>query len=923
MTLTGDKNTLSEEKAELIRPDFRNYVAIDIETTGLEPDQSSIIELGAARYVDGVEVSEYHTLVKLDGILPERNRRLTGIQPEQLETGKDLALALGELKEFTSDSLIICHNSKFDLGFLGYHMEKCGIEPMMNPALCTLHLAAMVHPEQETLQLSVLTEEWGIKSDETHRALQDARSAGLLAWELFGEIKKWKKEFVAHLATYRGKSDDAIFDLLENISGEKEKSYGDYRLDLNIFAPLKEPGGENVYQAFPGSERDDVEIVRDEILQSEVSEAFARGGITLIEDIRPGSIGATGNLSPEDMDVEKLFIGFPGDEDIQKKIIKNDRGTDGGGDGAFYFGKRSEYICMRRAFDEDGKPRGWIELSPFERTVLVRWLAGTKTGRPDRINWWLLNNFSGLKGTFNSISAAGLECVGPATPHTGTCFVQIASNRAQKASKIVVDLRHLFAATDGDFGAERTAGKFRHCVIEGGGKLSESARDACTRVIELDPLERRVSLVLSNYKGIDEKYVESLKSVESCLKDLIISARDLLHSQREISNYSDSGTIMLENDSWDYDDFLSLGKALDNSFEVLNSAGLTLRDTIDLDPDFRSLGNILLNAAGIFRDFRNIPENWHACLQGMPLRNPKRVSLKLIPLDVGHAFDKLRQEASGGIVITGRYLRYSDNFDYLKRQLRIEQGTDIQEKVMQVPESIIPPLFIPDDITPPSARTNKKYQWQKYIERTANLLRTLAESLEGHTVGAFSAHHDMKQVREALGHNPPNGSIVLAQYNDGTRSALVREYNENPATLLLGGRHFLDGIDLSPAGFTVLVVVKLPFSSPDAPVNRMVMQAAERDGLDGIRTHLVPMAVEMTNRWIDCLIPGASNYSPDRKYPYGAVIILDPRPTYQDWGDELIGALVAKPVVQVPFRDMLSQLKELKKRWTEQVRSNS
>ena len=58
----------------------RSYVAIDIETTGLDAKQDKIIEIGAVKVIDGEETERFSTFVNPRRELPERIVQLTGIQ---------------------------------------------------------------------------------------------------------------------------------------------------------------------------------------------------------------------------------------------------------------------------------------------------------------------------------------------------------------------------------------------------------------------------------------------------------------------------------------------------------------------------------------------------------------------------------------------------------------------------------------------------------------------------------------------------------------------------------------------------------------------------------------------------------------------------------------------------------------------------
>ena len=64
---------------------MREYVTLDLETTGLEPKRDRIIEIGAVKVCDGVVTGEYTTLIDPQMEIPDRIYQLTGISNEMVQ----------------------------------------------------------------------------------------------------------------------------------------------------------------------------------------------------------------------------------------------------------------------------------------------------------------------------------------------------------------------------------------------------------------------------------------------------------------------------------------------------------------------------------------------------------------------------------------------------------------------------------------------------------------------------------------------------------------------------------------------------------------------------------------------------------------------------------------------------------------------
>ena len=58
---------------------INSYIALDLETTGLNPKQDKIIEIGAVRVENGQETGRFHTMLNPHRELEERITELTGI----------------------------------------------------------------------------------------------------------------------------------------------------------------------------------------------------------------------------------------------------------------------------------------------------------------------------------------------------------------------------------------------------------------------------------------------------------------------------------------------------------------------------------------------------------------------------------------------------------------------------------------------------------------------------------------------------------------------------------------------------------------------------------------------------------------------------------------------------------------------------
>lgn len=127
---------------------IENYIALDLETTGLHPSEDRILEIGAVKVVNGEITDCYETLVNPGMAISPRIQALTGINDAMAATGKDTKTAVTELIDFCGDLPLLGHNILFDYSFvkknavnLGLTFEKDGVD--------TLKIARALLPDLE------------------------------------------------------------------------------------------------------------------------------------------------------------------------------------------------------------------------------------------------------------------------------------------------------------------------------------------------------------------------------------------------------------------------------------------------------------------------------------------------------------------------------------------------------------------------------------------------------------------------------------------------------------------------------------------------------------------------------------------------------------------------------------------------------
>ena len=157
----------------------REYVAFDLETTGLSSQHDRIIEIGAVLMKDGVELDRYQTFVNPHQTLDRKIVELTGITQDMLLDAPDISQALPEFLKFVGDRVLVAHNSDFDTGFIRAECQRQGIAYTLT-AVDTLVLAQNLMPHLNRHKLDIVANALSLPDFNHHRAADDAAICGLI-----------------------------------------------------------------------------------------------------------------------------------------------------------------------------------------------------------------------------------------------------------------------------------------------------------------------------------------------------------------------------------------------------------------------------------------------------------------------------------------------------------------------------------------------------------------------------------------------------------------------------------------------------------------------------------------------------------------------------------------------------------------------
>ena len=180
--LSENKNSNAKtNKIKSPKKIINDFVVIDFETTGFNPVNNQIIEIGAVKVINGEIESEFTTLVDPKTKISEKITSINGITNEMVKGKPCIDVAINDLIDFIGDYPIIAHNIKFDMEFLQANTDK----ELNNTVYCTLSICREKFNFKSN-KLESACAELGITADGYHRALVDC----ICTSKLFLECQK-------------------------------------------------------------------------------------------------------------------------------------------------------------------------------------------------------------------------------------------------------------------------------------------------------------------------------------------------------------------------------------------------------------------------------------------------------------------------------------------------------------------------------------------------------------------------------------------------------------------------------------------------------------------------------------------------------------------------------------------------------------
>jgi len=149
------------------------FIAFDIETTGLNAQSDRMTEIGAVLYAGDEIKAEFNTFVNPGIPIPADITELTGIKDSDVADAPSEEEALRSFIEFAGGRPLVAHNAHFDVGFMTATAKRHGIR-FVPVFLDSLALSQALLPDLKRFKLDTVSNYLDLPKFNHHRASDDA-----------------------------------------------------------------------------------------------------------------------------------------------------------------------------------------------------------------------------------------------------------------------------------------------------------------------------------------------------------------------------------------------------------------------------------------------------------------------------------------------------------------------------------------------------------------------------------------------------------------------------------------------------------------------------------------------------------------------------------------------------------------------------
>ncbi|MDK2822953.1 MAG: ATP-dependent helicase DinG [Clostridia bacterium] len=911
---------------------LKNFVAIDLETTGLD-ENAEIIEIGMVKIIEGEIIEKYEKLVKPVSPIPENITSLTGITNEMIANKPIWQEIEQEVLSFCGNNLLVAHNCNFDKAFL----ERAVGFKLTNLWLDTYEFAKIIIPNLPNYKLSYLTNFLNVNYLGFHRAVNDAEMAAnillklielamkispftlekiikLFSSEVNGItlfLKSIQKEIITNYSFNEkipiAKEETVYLDKLENLSfsqgecllkpggllslGIDNYEFRPQQLKmLNVVSEAFKTKSHAIIEASTGTGKSLAYLIPALLwsLENKCKVVIATNTIALQEQLFKKDIPL----------LEKCF-----NSKLPVSLLKG----------------RNNYICLRRfsIIITEKDFLTWSEKVFISR--IITWLDNTKTGDKEELN---LNNYENEK--WYLFASQTETCLGNKCSYYFDCYYYKIRKKVETSGLIITNHSLVLQDVKSD---NKILPKHEYLIIDEAHNLEEEGIKQFAEVVDFIQLRKSCFLLtkgkstgllnkLRNLCTEEENISELIIETKEEVKIILTKTNEIIHFFSRKKDFTVLGEIRItrnERKTFWWKEICSLVRELVNYITSLCNKITRIINKFELIDRFEEIINELQFISKRLLLFKNTLDSFitgddEEQVYWLEINN-KNVAFVITPIKINQILRDKLFNTKVSVILTSATLAINYNLDHVAKTYGLEKDNEYLTLITDSPfnfqeQSLI---CIPTDLPDPSVISD-----DEYTRAITKSILNIIPAINGGILILFTSYYMLNNVYNSLKKESSLAAKeILAHGKDGNRINLVKALKTNPdGAIVLGTNSFWEGIDISGIGLTTVIIVKLPFAPPTRPVIAAKLEALEKQGENSFYKYSLPLAILKFRQGYGRLIRSNKDW--------GTLIILDNRILTKKYGKEFLKSIPLQPV----FKGTTVYISHLLSKWMENKFSN-
>ncbi len=905
------------------------YAVVDIETTGHSSSGGDRIIQLAIVFIENNQVTNtYSTFINPEQKIPLFIQDLTHIQDKDVKDAPTFEEVAPNVLNMLQDTIFVAHNIHFDLSFIQKELQRVGLPKLVCKTIDTVEFVKLMYPNLYSFKLQDIAIELGISLESAHRADDDALATAHLLLKCYARLLELPLKTIEllHKRSFSLKSNLSF--LFYEVLNQKRRDVDTFDYELYKGMPLRKISSPLPFAQeeliFPTTIKNKNELLKRGFSHFEerpgqfdfmdkVYEAFsnrqeivceAETGIgKTLAYLLPAILYGIQEKKPV---IISTYTTHLIDQLIQDEIPKLELMLGMNLQVAKLQGIH-HYIDLNR-FSEHlhGEDESYDET--FTIMQVLVWLTLTDEGDLSELN------VSGggqlfldkIRRTADQLPLDGreLDYYHRAVQKSRNCHVLITNHAMIMADKdrenkllahgcgTIIDEAHqmitasmaknerIFSYTNwkyvlGQFGTLDTEQLLNRLSML---NVSLTNRIKLEKLLfhVVESFDVAISYVLQAVQTIPFSNKHTKKSF--VLEDLLLNKSAFQRVSTHIQDFIDLSKAILQAHSSFSDDKEEM--VLKHEWDFwLRELEIKVSEWDEI-----FLVDIPLEAKWLELDTRSIPGSLTVIKK--PLNYQAAIK---------DAVDGFRQ--NGGIVWTSGTLTVPNNQHFITAQLGLGAEIPVYHFVASPDFYQGAELLIIEDMP-----DIQQVSQSDYIESVAEAIVQTVLVTEGRCFVLFTSQEMLRRTVELIQETELLDEYMLfAQgITSGSRMRLLKSFQRFSKSILFGTNSFWEGVDVPGDALSVVIMVRLPFSSPDDPLYRKRSELLTQNGENAFTAYSLPEAILRFRQGFGRLIRSASDK--------GVFIVLDRRIETKSYGSEFLQAIPNIPVKKVSLENIVLEL---------------